>query len=73
MDVPHGLGLFAVMAMLIFYALEKHSRWFIVAFAGACAVGSIDGYVQKAWVLASAEFLWCVLALRRWWLVRPIG
>jgi hypothetical protein len=33
-------GLFAVSAMLLFYALEHCSRWFILAFAGACALGA---------------------------------
>ena len=28
-------GLCAVTAMLVFYALEDHSHWFILAFAGA--------------------------------------
>jgi hypothetical protein len=30
-------GLFAVTAMLVSYALEDRSRWFILAFAAACA------------------------------------
>jgi hypothetical protein len=30
-------GLLAVAAMLVFYALEAGSPWFILAFAGACA------------------------------------
>jgi hypothetical protein len=29
-------GLFAVSAMLVFYALESRSRTWILAFAGAC-------------------------------------
>jgi hypothetical protein len=28
-------GLLAVTAMLIFYGLEDHSPWFVLAFAGA--------------------------------------
>jgi hypothetical protein len=31
-------GLFAVTAMLVCYALENRSRWFILAFAAACAL-----------------------------------
>ena len=41
-------GLFAVTAMLVFYALEKHSHWYILAFAGACALGSAYGFLQGA-------------------------
>src|SRR5579862_1645887 len=41
-------GLFAVSAMLIFYSLENRSRWFVLAFAGACAMGSVYGFLQRA-------------------------
>ena len=34
-------GLFAVTAMLVCYALEKRSPWFILAFALSCALGSV--------------------------------
>lgn len=34
-------GLFAVTAMLVFYALEDRKPVFILAFAGACVLGSI--------------------------------
>jgi hypothetical protein len=70
MDAPHGLGLLAVTAMLVFYALEERSRWFIIAFAGACAVGSIDGFLRSALLLGLAESVWSILALRRWWLTQ---
>ncbi len=35
MDALTAFGLFAVTAMLICYALEDRSRWFVVAFAAA--------------------------------------
>jgi len=41
-------GLFAVSAMLVCYALESRSPWFILAFAGACALGSVYGFLQGA-------------------------
>jgi hypothetical protein len=45
----HSLfGLLAVTLMLIFYALEDRSEWFILAFAGACALGSIYGFLRGA-------------------------
>src|SRR5580658_2135073 len=34
MDKLTAFGLFAVTAMLVCYALEKRSAWFILAFAG---------------------------------------
>ena len=41
MDALSLFGLFAVTAMLVAYALEDRSHWFILAFAGACALGSV--------------------------------
>jgi hypothetical protein len=65
-----AFGLFAVTAMLIFYALEERSPWFIFAFALACALGSVYGFLQGAWPFGAVEAVWSVVALRRWWLVR---
>ncbi len=61
-------GLFAVTAMLVTYALEGRSRWFILAFAGACVLGSIYGFLQGAWPFGLVEGVWSVVALRRWML-----
>ena len=43
MDALSFFGLFAVTAMLVFYALEDWSAWFVLAFSGACALGSVYG------------------------------
>jgi len=59
-------GLFAVTAMLVFYAAEKRSPWFVLAFAGACALGSIYGFLQGAWPFGLVEAIWALIALRRW-------
>jgi hypothetical protein len=59
-------GLLAVIAMLICYALEARSHWFILAFAGSCALGSIYGFLQGAWPFGVAEAIWSMVALRRW-------
>jgi hypothetical protein len=59
-------GLFAVTAMLVFYAFEEKSPWFILAFAGACALGSIYGFLQGAWPFGLVEAVWSLVALRRW-------
>jgi hypothetical protein len=42
-------GLASVTAMLIFYVLEDRSSWYILAFAGACALGSGYGFMQGTW------------------------
>ncbi len=59
-------GLFAVTAMLVCYALEARSRWFILGFAGACVLGSIYGFLQGAWPFGLVEAVWAVVAVRRW-------
>ena len=68
MDGLTWFGLFAVTAMLVCYALEDRSHWFILAFAGACALGSIYGFLQGAWPFGVVEMIWAVVAARRWWL-----
>jgi hypothetical protein len=59
-------GLFAVTAMLVCYALEARSHWFIAGFAVACALGSVYGFLQGAWPFGLVEALWALVALRRW-------
>ena len=63
-------GLFAVTAMLVAYAFENRSPWFILAFAGACALGSVYGFLQGAWPFGLVEAVWSLVALRRWWITR---
>ena len=62
-----AFGLFAVTAMLVTYALEARSRWFILGFAGACVLGSVYGFLQGAWPFGVIEALWSLVAVRRWW------
>ena len=59
-------GLFAVTGMLVCYALEKRSHWFVLGFALACVLGSLYGFLQGAWPFGLIEFLWALIALRRW-------
>ena len=66
-------GLFAVAAMLVCYALEHRSRWFVFAFAWSCALGSVYGFLQGAWPFGLVEAVWSVVALRKWWLARKPG
>jgi hypothetical protein len=66
MDALSLFGLFAVSAMLVTYALEERSRWFILGFAAACALGSIYGFLQGAWPFGLVEAVWALVALRRW-------
>jgi hypothetical protein len=66
-------GLVAVTLMLVTYALEKRSHWFILAFAGACVLGSVYGFLQGAWPFGLVEAVWSVIALNRWRLERRAG
>jgi hypothetical protein len=66
MDALTLFGLLAVTAMLIFYALEDHSPWYVLAFAGACALGSAYGFLQGAWPFGLVEAIWAGVAIWRW-------
>ena len=72
-DALTAFGLLAVTAMLIFYALEDRSSWYILAFAAACALGSVYGFLQGAWPFGLVEAIWALVAARRWWVkaIRP--
>lgn len=70
MDRLTAFGLFAVTAMLVMYALERRSPWFILGFAGSCALGSAYGFLQGAWPFGVVEAIWAGVALQRWWVAR---
>jgi hypothetical protein len=65
-DPLTAFGLFAVTAMLVCYALETKSHWFVLAFAGTCVLGSAYGFLQGAWPFGAVEAIWAFIALRRW-------
>ena len=48
MDLLSAFGLAAVTAMLVCYALEDRSPWYIFGFAVACALGSLYGFLPGA-------------------------
>jgi hypothetical protein len=69
MDVVTLFGLFAVTAMLVFYALEDRSPWFILAFAGACALASAYGFLpaqasQIASYFSAENVVGCASAMK---------
>ncbi|MEO8208447.1 MAG: hypothetical protein ABI598_05380 [Chloroflexota bacterium] len=66
MDALTVFGALAVGAMLLFYALEDRSRWFVFAFAGACLASSAYGFLQGAWPFGVVELVWSGVAFRRW-------
>jgi hypothetical protein len=66
MDGLTAFGLFAVTVMVVCYALEDRGPWFILAFAGACALASVYGFLQGAWPFGLVEAVWTGIAVWRW-------
>ena len=66
MDSLTAFGIFAVIAMLVCYAFEDRSPSFVLAFAAACALASVYGFLQGAWPFGLVEAVWSGVALWRW-------
>jgi hypothetical protein len=66
MDALTAFGLFSVTLMVVAYALEERGAVWTFAFAGACALGSVYGFLQGAWPFGVVEAFWAGLALRKW-------
>jgi hypothetical protein len=66
MDLLTLYGLVAVALMLVFYALEDRSHWFVLAFAVSCLLASSYGFLQGAWPFGVVEAIWSAIAARRW-------
>lgn len=60
-------GVVAVTVMVIAYALEKRSKWFVLVFAGGCAATSAYSGLAAAYPITVVEGLWTFLALRRFY------
>ena len=73
MDKLTLFGLFAVTAMLVCYACERRSPWFMLGFAASCALGSAYGFLQGAWPFGLVEAVWSLVALQRWWRERSVS
>ncbi|MGI8857168.1 MAG: hypothetical protein ACR2JW_15595 [Thermomicrobiales bacterium] len=59
-------GAAAVSAMLVAYALERRSAWWVLVFAVACALSSLYGFLAGTWPFGVVEGVWALVALRRW-------
>ena len=53
-----GFGLFAVTAMLVCYAMERRSSWWVLGFGLSCWLGSAHGFLQGAWPFGIVEAIW---------------
>lgn len=65
-----SFGAVAVTVMLIAYALERRSSWWVLAFAVACGASSLYGWLAGTWPFGVVEGVWALVALRRWLLRR---
>ena len=59
-------GLFTAAAMLVTYALEERSHWFVLGLAASCALGSVYVFLQGAWPFGILEVIWAVVAFVKW-------
>jgi hypothetical protein len=55
-------------AMLVCYALEDRSHWFILAFAGHAHSDRSVIFYKAHGLFGVVEAIWCAVAVRRWWL-----
>ena len=70
MSILTVFGACAVTMMLLSYALEQRSAWWVLIFALACAASSLYGWLAGTWPFGIVEGVWALVALRRWWGVR---
>jgi hypothetical protein len=61
-----AFGVSALAFMMVMYALERRNAYFILAFAGGCALASLYGFVSGAWPFGVVEALWAMVAFRRY-------
>jgi hypothetical protein len=73
MDTLTIFGASAVTIMLIAYAFEQRSVWWILVFAVACAASSLYGWLAGTWPFGVVEGIWALVALRRWWRQRSLA
>ena len=66
MTLLNASGLITVTLMLAFYVLEEPNNVYVLAFAGACALGSGYEFAQGAWPFALIEAVWAFVAVRLW-------
>lgn len=60
------LGIVAVVIMVVSYAVEDFSPFFVLLFAAGCALAAFYALLIGAIPFLIAETVWAVIALRRW-------
>lgn len=59
-------GTAAAALLVVTYALEARSAWYVLGFAAACIGVASYAVATDAWLFAALEALWALIALRRW-------
>jgi len=59
-------GVCVVTFMMVMYSLERRDHRFILAFAVACLLSSVYGFLSGAWPFGGVEAIWSVVAVRRY-------
>jgi hypothetical protein len=55
-------GAVALTFMMLMYALERHHRAFVLAFAVGCALSSAYGFLAGTWPFGVVEAIWALIA-----------
>lgn len=66
MELIEVFGAVAVAAMVLCYALEERSAWFILLFAASCLASAGYAVAIRSWPFATVELLWAGISLLRW-------
>jgi len=61
------IGTIAVTVMMISYALERYSKWFLIPFSLGCALTSFYSGVAGLYPITVVEGIWGFVALFRLW------
>ena len=65
MDALTAFGVGTVGSMMVFYTLESRSPWWTLAFALACWMSAIYGWLAGTWPFTAVELVWGLIALRK--------
>lgn len=64
-------GVLTMLAMLVCYALEQKSRWFILGFSFTCLLSSAYGFLQGSWPFGVLELIWAAVVFVKWRRTKP--
>ncbi len=65
MSPTNIFGSVAVTVMMLSYALEARSKWFVLLFVAGSAATAAYSALVHAYTITAVEAIWAVIALRR--------